>query len=39
MYRPPSQTNFLEISNMTFENIDIDKKDIHILADFNMCLQ
>ena len=36
MYRPPSQTNFLEISNMTFENIDIDKKDIHILADFNV---
>ena len=26
MYRPPSQTNFLEISNMTFENIDVDKK-------------
>ena len=27
MYRPHSQTNFLEILNMTFEKIDIDKKD------------
>ena len=28
MYRPPSQTNFLEILNMTFEKVDIDKKEI-----------
>ena len=36
IYRPPSQTNFLEILNMTFEKIDIDKKEIYILDDFNM---
>ena len=35
-YRSPSQTNVLEISNMTFENIDIGKKEIYILADFNI---
>ena len=29
MYRPPSQTNFLEILNMTFEKVDIDKKEIY----------
>ena len=28
MYRPPSQTNFLEILNMTFEKVDIDKKRV-----------
>ena len=36
IYRPPSQTNFLEILNMNFEKIDIDKKEIYILDDFNM---
>ena len=36
MYRPPSQTNFLEILNMTFENVDIYKKEIYILGDFNV---
>ena len=36
MYRPHSQTNFLEILNMTFEKIDIDKKEIYILGDFNI---
>ena len=36
MYRPPSQTNFLEILNMTFEKVDIDKKEIYILGDFNI---
>ena len=36
MYRPPSQTNFLEILNMTFEKVDIDKKEIHILGDLNV---
>ena len=36
MYRPPSQTNFLEILNMTFEKVDIDKKEIYILGDFNV---
>ena len=30
MYRPPSQTNFLEILNLTFEKVDIDKKEIYI---------
>ena len=32
MYMPPSQTNFLEILNMTFEKVDIDKKEILFLA-------
>ena len=36
MYRPPSQTNFLEILNMTFEKVDVDKKEIHILGDFKI---
>ena len=36
MYRPPSQTNFLEILNMTFEKVDVDKKEIYILSDFNI---
>ena len=36
MYRPPSLTNFLEILNMTFEKVDIDKKEIYILGDFNV---
>ena len=36
MYRPPSQTNFLEILNRTFEKVDIDKKEIYILGDFNV---
>ena len=39
MYRPPSQTNFLEILNMTFEKVHIDKyidKEIYILGDFNI---
>ena len=36
MYRPPSQTNFLEILNMTFEKVDIDKKEIYILGDCNI---
>ena len=36
MYRPPSQCNFLKILNMTFEKVDIDKKEIYILGDFNV---
>ena len=36
MYRPPSQTNFLEILNMFFEKVDIGKKEIYILGDFNI---
>ena len=36
MYRPPSKTNFLEILNMTFEKVDIDKKEIYILGDFDI---
>ena len=31
VYKPPSQTNFLEIRNMTFEKIDVDKKEIYSL--------
>ena len=36
MYRPSSQTNFLEILNMTFQKVDIDKKEIYILGDFKV---
>ena len=36
MYRPPIQTNFLEILNMTFDKVDIDKKEICILGDFKV---
>ena len=36
MYRPPSQTNFLEILNTTFEKVDMDKKEIYILGHFNI---
>ena len=36
MYRPPNQTNFFEILNMTFEKVDIDKKEIHTLGDSNI---
>ena len=36
MYRPRTQINFLEILNKTFEKVDIDKKQIQILGDFNI---
>ena len=36
MYRPPSQTNFLEILNKIFEKVSLDKKEIYILGDFNI---
>ena len=36
MYSPPSQTNCLEILNMTFEKVDIEKKERDILCDFNI---
>ena len=36
MYRPPGQTHVLEILNMTFEKVDIAKKEIYILGDFNI---
>ena len=36
MYRPPSQTNFIEILNITFEKVDIGKKEIYILGNFNI---
>ena len=32
IYRLPSQINFLKISNVTFEKLDIDKKNIGYLA-------
>ena len=35
MYRPPSETNF-QILNITFEKVNIDKKEIYILDDFNV---
>ena len=38
MYRPPKQTNFLEILDMTFEKVDTDKKEIYILGDFNITM-
>ena len=36
MYRPPSQTNFLEILNMTFEKVDTDKKEIYVIGNFHI---
>ena len=36
MFKPRSQTNFLEILNITLEKIHIDKKEIYILGDFNI---
>ena len=36
IHRPPGQTNFLEILNMTFENVDMDKNKMHVLGDFNI---
>ena len=36
MYRPPKQTNFLEILNMTFEKVDIDKEERYIRCDFHI---
>ena len=36
MYRRPRQTNFLETLKITLEKIDIDKKEIYILDDFNI---
>ena len=32
LYRPPSQINFLEILNITFEKVDVDKKRYILLA-------
>ena len=32
IYRLPSQINVLKTSNMTFEKLDVDKKDIGYLA-------
>ena len=36
MHRQPIQTNFLEILNMAFEKVDIDKNEIYILGNFNI---
>ena len=36
MYRPRSQTNFLGIWNMTFEKVDLDKKDVYTLGHFSI---
>ena len=36
MYRSHSQTIFLEILNIAFEKVDIDKKEIYNLDDCNI---
>ena len=36
MYRSPSQTNFLEFLNVTFEIGDIDRKELYFLGYFNI---
>ena len=36
IYRPTSQTNVFEMLNMIFEKLDINKKEIYILRDFNI---
>ena len=35
IYRLPSQINFLKISNMTFEKLDIDKKKYRLSSQIN----
>ena len=36
IYRPPNQSNFLEIINTNFEKLDTDTKESYILGDFNI---
>ena len=36
IYRPPNQSNFLEIINTNFDKLDINSKESHILGDFNI---
>ena len=35
IYRPPSQSNFLEIINANFGKLDTDTKELSIIGDFN----
>ena len=36
IYRPPNQSNFLEIINANFDKLDTDTKESYILGDFNI---
>ena len=36
IYRPPNQSNFLEIINANFGKLDVDIKELYILGDFNI---
>ena len=36
IYRPPNQSNFLEIINANFYKLDTDTKELYILDDFNI---
>ena len=38
IYRPPSQSEFLEIINTQFNKLDINNNEIYILGDFNINL-
>ena len=38
IYRPPSQSEFLEIINTHFSKLDTNNKEIYILGDFNINL-
>ena len=38
VYRPPSQTSFLETMNVHFHKLDTINKETHILGDFNINL-
>ena len=36
IYRPPNQSNFLEIINANFDKLDTDTKESYVLGDFNI---
>ena len=36
IYRPPNQSNFLEIINANFDKLDTDMKESYILGGFNI---
>ena len=38
IYRPPSQSEFLEIINIHFSKLDTNNNEIYILGDFNINL-
>ena len=38
IYRPPSQSEFLEITNTHFNKLDTNNNEIYILGDFNINL-